>query len=286
MRPRRLARRLIRQPELRIRLRSLEGEVWAARNREALQDVECFAMFVGYPRTGHTLICGALDAHPEIVLANELDALAYVKRGVSRRSLYGMILARDRWWVEHDCTWEGYDYRVPGQQQGSWSRLRVIGDKTAGHSSMRLGREPSLLERLRRTVEVPIRMLHVTRHPLDTVARMAKAAGVEPSEVIPEYLQFARTAASLRTRVDVDEWMDLRHEDFLADPTAGLTALCGFLGVDAGPAYLEACRGLVRPQPNESRRVVQWDPSVLEQLATGLADVPVLGEYDILDASR
>jgi len=280
------ARRVRRRADLRARFRALDGEIWAARNRRALRDVEAFVMFVGYPRTGHTLICAALDAHPEIVLANELDALAYVKRGVSRRSLYGMVLARDRRWVDDGCRWEGYDYRIPGQSQGSWTRLRVIGDKTAGHSSMRLGIEPNLFERLRRTVDVPLKVLHVTRHPLDTVARMAKVNGLQPIEVLPEYLRFAKTAASLRTRVDPDDWIDARHEDLLAEPAAGFARLCTFLGVDASPSYLDACAALVRPRPNESRRVVEWDPEVLGRLAKGVAGLPVLGDYDILDAAR
>lgn len=280
------ARGVRRRAALRARLRALDGEIWAARNRRALRDVEAFVMFVGYPRTGHTLICAGLDAHPEIVLANELDALAYVKRGVSRRSLYGMVLARDRWWVDDGCRWEGYDYRIAGQSQGSWTRLRVIGDKTAGHSSMRLGIEPNLFERLRRTVDVPLKVLHVTRHPLDTVARMAKENGLQPIDVLPEYLRFAKTAASLRRRVDPDEWIDVRHEDLLAQPAAGFARLCTFLGVGATPSYLDACAALVRPRPNESRRVVQWDPEVLARLAKGVAGLPVLSEYDILDPAH
>jgi hypothetical protein len=35
--------------------------------------IQTLALFIGYPRSGHTLIGSLLDAHPHIVIANELD---------------------------------------------------------------------------------------------------------------------------------------------------------------------------------------------------------------------
>jgi hypothetical protein len=41
--------------------------------------VQSYCMFVGHPRSGHTLIGALLDAHPHIVIAHELNALRYVR---------------------------------------------------------------------------------------------------------------------------------------------------------------------------------------------------------------
>ena len=238
-------------------------------------------MFVGYPRTGHTLVCAMLNAHPEVVVANELDALAYVQRSVSRRALFGMLLARDRWWERQDREWTGYDYRVPGQWQGRWRTLRLIGDKTGGHSSMRFGRQPALLDRLRVTVGVPLRIIHVHRHPLDTVGRMVRAEKWSPERATDLYLPFTRTVADLRARVAHDEWLDLGLEHLIAEPRAELERLCRFLGVEAEDGYVDACQALVHPEPSHSRREVPWDVADVERLREALSDIPVLGDYDI-----
>lgn len=275
-----LARQLIQDAEQRIRLRALEGEAYALRYRAALRDVDRYVMFVGYPRTGHTLVCAVLSAHPSVIVANELDALAYVQRSVSRRALFGMLLARDRWWERRHREWTGYDYRVPGQWQGRWSTLRVIGDKTGGHSSMRLGREPALLDQLRATVQVPLRIIHVHRHPLDTVGRMSRAEEWTPAHATDLYLPFTRTVADLRTRVGADEWLDLGLEDLIEDPREQLARLCRFLDVDADPGYLDACQALILPEPNRSRQEVPWDPADIARLKEALADIPVLQNYD------
>ena len=114
-----------------------------------------------------------MNAHPEIVIANELDVLEYVEQGKSRHQLFSLLMDRDRYFASIDYQWTGYDYKVPGQFQGRFTRLRVIGDKRAGRSTHRLGEHPELLEALRRTVGVPIRVIHVVRNPYDNIATMA-----------------------------------------------------------------------------------------------------------------
>ena len=43
------------------------------------KDIETFCVFIGYPRSGHSLIASLLDAHPEMVFSNELNVLRYIK---------------------------------------------------------------------------------------------------------------------------------------------------------------------------------------------------------------
>ena len=54
--------------------------------REApFKTVEKYCMFIGYPRSGHSLIGALLDAHPNIIIAHELNDLRYFARGFSKR---------------------------------------------------------------------------------------------------------------------------------------------------------------------------------------------------------
>ena len=41
----------------------------------AYDEVETFVMFIGYPRSGHSLVGALLDAHPEVIIAREYDIL-------------------------------------------------------------------------------------------------------------------------------------------------------------------------------------------------------------------
>ena len=41
-------------------------------------------MFIGYPRSGHSLIGSLLDVHPNAIVAHELDALKFVGAGFGK----------------------------------------------------------------------------------------------------------------------------------------------------------------------------------------------------------
>src|SRR6476659_2173203 len=143
----------------RLRQSRLGASLDGHRRRHELASVEAFCIFIGYPRSCHSLLGSLLDAHPEMVIAHELDVLTFVAAGWPRRALYSRILNHDATFTESGRQWFGYDYRVPGQWQGRVSKLRVIGDKKGGKTTERLGARPDLLERLRHTVEVPVRLV-------------------------------------------------------------------------------------------------------------------------------
>jgi len=114
-------------------------------------------MFVGYPRSGHSLIGSLLAAHPDMVIAHELDALRLPRLGFRRNQLYALILASDRSFTTAGRRRTGSDYTAPTRWRGTSRRLDVIGDKKGGQSTRRLHDRPELLDRLRRTVQVPVR---------------------------------------------------------------------------------------------------------------------------------
>ena len=65
-------------------------------NAEFFRDIETYCMFIGYPRTGHSLIGSLLDAHPRIVIAHELDAVNLFKRGFSRNQVFHLLLENSK----------------------------------------------------------------------------------------------------------------------------------------------------------------------------------------------
>ncbi|MCA1614387.1 MAG: sulfotransferase, partial [Acidobacteria bacterium] len=140
------------------------------RRREDFSALRAYCMFVGYPRSGHSLVGSLLDAHPDVVIAHELDALKYVRARFRREQLFHLLLDKSEEFTARGRQWNGYSYEVPGQWQGRRRSLRVIGDKKGGGSTMRLGADPRLLARLRRTVGVPVKLVHVVRNPFDNIS--------------------------------------------------------------------------------------------------------------------
>jgi hypothetical protein len=239
------------------------------RRRRAFDSIDTYCGFVGYPRSGHTLIAAVLNAHPEIVLANEVGALDWLSKGFGRLQICSLILERDRAFSRTGYEFLGYRYAVPGQWQGRFRRLRVVGDKDGARDNRILGRHPELLERLGRVMRARVRILHVVRNPYDILATFLKRdKAVGGSATVDDALglmvRALETADGLMRRLPAEHVLTVRHEAFIEDPRQGVRQLCAFLGVDAPEDYVEACASIVFERPRKTREGVHWSPEQIE----------------------
>jgi hypothetical protein len=227
----------------------LAAATWlrARRLHPDFASVRSFLLFVGHPRSGHSLVGALLDAHPNAVVAHELDVLRYVEAGFGRDQLFTLLVRHQHGRVTGGLrSGSGYSYEVPNQWQGRYERLEVIGDKKGGRSTVRLAARPELLARLQTTVDVPVKVVQVVRNPYDNIATMHRRGHRRPlAEHAATYFRLAATVRSLRERIDDDHFHQLRLEDMIDDPAATLRLLTQFLGVDPSQDYLTACSGIV-----------------------------------------
>jgi hypothetical protein len=248
-------------------------------DRSLFDGVHCFCLFIGYPRSGHSLVGSIIDAHPNAVIAHELDALRYVQTGiVGRDLLYRMILLRDREFTSAGRIWTGYEYTVPGQAQGRFDELRVIGDKRGGGSTRRLGAHPELLDQLERLVGVQVRMVHVFRHPLDTITSMHRRGGRSLPASIERFFDLCVTNEAVRAR-DRASVIDVGLESLVANPIDVVQRLMAFLGLDSPPGFLEACAAVVFDAPKQTRTSIEWPPDLAADVEARMRGYDFLREY-------
>ncbi len=256
------------------------GSMVDARARRALFDqVETYCMFIGYPRSGHSLVGSLLDAHPDAVVSHELDTLGFLQAGFSRSQIFSLILENSRQAAAEGRTQTGYSYAVPGGWQGRVRTLRVIGDKRAGGSGRRLLRRPALVDRLQRTVGVPVRFLHVLRNPFDNISTIAVRGRMTPREACEVYFPLCDGVAGVKSRVPPGAVLDVRHESLIADPRTALRGLCGFLGIEASDGYVERCASIVFASPHQSRREVEWSADLHDEVSRRMRAYPFLEGY-------
>jgi len=264
------------QPRNRLPLLYARSAWWSLVRRDPFDQVEAFCLFLGYPRSGHSLVGSLIDAHPDVVLAHELDSLRLVRLGFRRRQLFSLILANERSFTEAGREWTGSDYRVLDGWQGRYRRLRVIGDKKGGQSTRRLRAHPGSLDRLRRTVNLPLRVIHVVRDPLDNVASMSLRREIPIEAVAEDYFGLCDAIDRLIDRFPPHEWTTVRYETLVQQPQQLLRHLCEFLGVETDPAYLRAASAVPRPQAARTRDRVSWPPHLVDTIERRTRDHPHL----------
>ena len=251
------------------------------RHARTFRDVEKVFFLIGYPRSGSTLIGSMLNAHPEMVIAHESDLFRYVRPGMTHNQLFAILLRRDQQFAEVDRRWNGFDYSLDRGDQGRFVRLRVIGDKHSGRAARRLHEDPALLDRFRRTVKVPIRVLHIIRNPYDNIASIAHNRELPLSRAIEIYRDLGYAVDDVRERLRSDELYEVRYEDFTKEPSSSLIHLCRFIGVEAPDDYVKACAALVDQAGRRSRSRFEWSESERHVVEEIIAARSVLHGYTL-----
>jgi hypothetical protein len=233
----------------------------------AYSDLRAFCLFVGYPKSGHSLVGALLDAHPDMVIARAMNALALVAvDGMPRDEAFALLLENSREEALRGRKQNRYRYTVEGQWQGRVRTLRVLGDKFSDRTSKRIARTPDALAVLRREVGVPLCLLHVVRNPFDMVARIAKSKIREGSDEERR----ARATAYIGRLAEINDGviaagehpvLTVRQESVIEGPERELGRMCEFLGVDTEAGYLDACAAIVFPSPQRTRDLLDWSPA-------------------------
>jgi hypothetical protein len=252
---------------------------WARRHhRPAFAGVERFCLFVGYPRSGHSLAGAMLNAHRDAVIAHELDAQAVILAGCTRDQLYGRILARSYWFNRRGNS-SNYIYQVPHQWQGRFRSLRVIGDKRGGAVSRAIAAHPDFLQRVRALVGVPLRLVHVVRNPFDNISAISIWNELSLDDSVAFYFRHCETTARLDDLCSSEEVITVHHEAMIRDPAAILSALCAHVGLDLYAGYLDDCRSIVFPRPTATRRRLTWPAALVHEVERRARAYPFLSGY-------
>jgi hypothetical protein len=236
-----------------------------------LSHLEYFVIFVGNPRSGTTLVRTLLDAHPNVVIGNEVHILRLMKAGKNWNAVVRRILENSNRFAKNP-TWTDYSYRIHNYPTNSKEMITVIGNKRAGGTTKALMEEPALLFKLFKFSSLPIRFIHCVRHPYDVIATKTRRNKQSMEYNRQRYFQLEKGAAHLFSLLGPRHCKRVYHEALIANPTDVLQDVLQFLGVTAEPAHLKACQALIYDKPHQSRFKSEWTAQAMaavEQDALG-----------------
>ncbi|MGB3808400.1 MAG: sulfotransferase [Erythrobacter sp.] len=249
---------------------------------------DAFVQFVGFPRSGHSLVGSILDAHPQAVIAHELDVMGLVAKNVPLALISGMIARNASAFTATGRWWNGFSYTVPEGSHAIPARPAVIGDKKGDWAVRRCDRDPSLLERARRVLGDRDRWVLVVRHPADNIATMslrlgkaydklriesarsgfdrelraAQHDGRVPDSIadamIDDYENLCASIERMQRQLPRERWHSVVYEDFAARPRDEIAALYGFAGLEAHESLVSSAAGIVRVGKSRSRDRIGW----------------------------
>lgn len=233
----------------------------------SLQDVASVCLFIGHVKSGGSLTGAMLDAHPKIVMGDEVDVARLLRAGISGDAMLAEFVRSARREASHGRVTArrlgGYSLEISGWSQGSSHRPRVIGASRPGPTTRYLADDPRALPAIGEAFGGRrLRFLHVIRRPENSIAAMVLRSGRDIVEAASDHARQCERLAKLRDQLG-DAVHPIWYESVLEDCAGTLEGVLGFLGVDPSHEYLRACADLVDPSlPPESARVTWADAAI------------------------
>jgi len=258
--------------------------------KEDFSQINTYIFFIGYPRSGHSLIGSLLDAHSDIVISNEMNALHFFKKNYLRHQIFYFILKNAQKHAEIGRSNSDYNYVVPNQWQGKYRKLIAIGDKKGGKSSSIFGDKNhiKLLHKVKKVSQAKLKIIHVIRNPFDNVStmvlRQVKKNGKELTEElfnqkVDRYLKRLETNAKLKAQIPNDI-CDVHLEDFIANPKEELIRIFQFLEINVSQEYIKDCSSIVWDKTNQSRfDLSYWTTERVQMFLNNIRQYSFLNRY-------
>jgi hypothetical protein len=249
--------------------------------------LQTYAMFIGHARAGGSLLGALLDAHPNAVVADEVDVIGLMHRGRSRDTILARILAasrqQTRWRHTKPGTGRTLPYPVVGQFQGRFDELHLAGATRAGLTTRALAERPALIGRWQGLLgDVRLRFIHVVRNPYDAVSAWHERSGRSLSNGTEMYATNAAAVSRILRAVPREDVLRVRYEDLAADPRRKIAEACAHLGLPVPADYLEAASGIVGPAV-VNRTEAPWSSGEIAAMARQIERFSYLRGYRFED---
>ena len=277
-----------------------------------INSVEYFVFFVGYGRSGHSMVASLMDAHPDVIVAHEFflfDKLSdeklnkfWTKKELFNRLYFNSFTSAVRGWRANKRTSKGYNLNLKGSWQGQFRKLRVVGDKTAGATAMLYHTSAPLfkatLTRLHDVSGVALRAVHMVRNPYDMIATVAlyqaspnpdkikvKATREKPfkkaSYVKNAMFNILNKAVAVQgiAKLSGLQLLEVHLEDLIHNSRDVILKICHFLEVTCDDEYVKMCQAKLYRDVSQSRHLVVWPDFVKKTVQRLTKTIPFFSRY-------
>lgn len=274
-----------------------------------------FCMFIGPSRCGHTLIANILNAHPNVVISNELNPILLFLRGKDRPHIFEKIIQSMIIFKNKKSRWTSYSYDIDGLYQGTWENMSVIGDKLCGPTTTYLGyskdnvidkanqiREKSkshkalitekriqelsggilsdcelpIFESFKKFIGLEIKLIHIIRNPIYNITSLSLLNGHSIEQQIDEYFERFDTAIRIAQN---RECLHLFLDEIINNPISSIMQLCRYLRIDCDEQFLIKSSNIIFDKEHKNKDMRKWTDELIEKVNNEMYNRPLLKRY-------
>jgi len=240
-------------------------------------------LFCGYPRSGSTLVGSILDSHENIVISHELDLISFLEKGYNKNEIYNLIINNSKVFYRVGREWSGYSYKFENLCQGRFKDLKIIGDKKAATTTIKLYKNRELFKKLKKDFS-NIKFIHVVRNPFDIISRMILKSSKKSKNlfdlVISEFNLLVNGVIFIRNNVEKENFITIYHEDIISSPKKEIEKLISLLKVKSDKRILEYAKPIIFMRPRKTRLKLNWTNNYIDKVNKIINRVDFLQRYN------
>jgi len=230
--------------------------------------IKYFLMFMGYPRSGHTLVASMLNAHPSVICSNQ----SFIIQDADKKNTDGLLSEIKM--GSSDGHWKPEVKIAKAPKTG----IYVVGDKTGHRTVEYLIDHPEQLGHLKSIVPWPLKWIHVVRNPFDCLTTWTKknydnkkAKNVEePYSINGEFEKAFEKFQALNNQIlelkKTEDVLTLVHEKVVVNKDNTMKQLCNFLGIEKDVDWRNRVVKTLWKKPRITRRNITWDRHMRNKL--------------------
>jgi len=238
--------------------------------------IKYFLMFMGYPRSGHTLVASMLNAHPNVICSNQM----FIIENADKKELEGLLnTIKDG---SSDMNWKPEVKIAPAPKPA----IHVIGDKTGHRTVEYLTDNPEQLDHLKNISLWPIKWIHVVRNPFDCLATWTKKnfdSRKGQKSIDKEFKGAFNKFKALNDKIvelkKTEDVLTLVHEKVVVAKDKTMQQLCDFLEIEKTDEWRQRVVKTLWNKPRITRRKISWNPPMLAQVTKSTKQYPWLRGY-------
>ena len=279
---------------------------------DTVNSVERFVFFVGYPRSGHSIVGSLLDAHPNMIVSNGFGLFSKLKedpayedpsRDYLYNALYRSSVCSYYFGLRaQEASKKGYTLHVADSWQGRYDgKILVIGDKNGGNTAMTYfnnGHRSFLKQykKLLSIVKVPTIAFHVVRNPFDNIATMAirsSKSDVSIFDLTPDhqyknkemldstitsYFSRVQTVSTMIKELDLTV-IEVHIQDLIKKPKKTFSMICQRLQVPCSRQFLQLVANKTFNETPRTRVLIAWTPDQIKTVMKEMQKHSFLQRY-------
>jgi hypothetical protein len=250
------------------------------------RNIKYYLSFIGWGRSGNSLVGALLNYHPNIYIKNEFSPFVRLRLNKfpdfkNEDEIFNLImekLRKKRWTYQY---WGGFTHpQFKGMKKGE---VQVIGGKKGGFTSNILNNNPELFNRLYdNIITTPSKFIHVQRNPYDNITTYITKKKEHGNPMSPERLIhiYFEQAESVKKVLAERDTITVRLEDLIKNTEKEVQRLCDHLDIKTYPKYLNHCRKIVWNKPRQTRfKVNFWTNEMKKRVSENMKKYEFMDGY-------